>query len=121
MLDKKSDLAGPGIGTYELRLRANRDTYTHIDRKIFGIRLAPAQARWPKPQEKIDRHAMLARNLRRDVEILTTRGSGICGQNRITPGDCVAWRQPHRVRVLLRCPGIQDTGLALEKLLPALG
>jgi len=48
-------IANPGVGTYELRLRVTRDGYTHTDRKLFGIALAPAQAHWPKPdQEDLD-------------------------------------------------------------------
>jgi len=43
--------ANPGVGTYELRLRVMRDGYTHTDRKLFGIDLAPPQAPWPKPEE----------------------------------------------------------------------
>jgi subtilisin family serine protease len=47
-------MANPGIGTYELRLRVNRNGFTHIDRKFFGIELAPSQAHWPKPDETVD-------------------------------------------------------------------
>lgn len=44
-------LANPGVGTYELRLRTSWGEYTHLDRKVFSIAIAPNQAHWPKPQE----------------------------------------------------------------------
>jgi subtilisin family serine protease len=46
-------LVNPGVGTYELRLRTTRSEYTHMDRKVFGIDLAPERAHWPKPK-KVD-------------------------------------------------------------------
>jgi subtilisin family serine protease len=47
-------MPNPGVGTYELSLRVNRNGFTHIDRKFFGIELAPSQANWPKPDETVD-------------------------------------------------------------------
>ena len=45
--------ANAGVGTYELRLRVNAGGCTHIDRKVFGIEIAPPQAHWPKPAEPV--------------------------------------------------------------------
>jgi subtilisin family serine protease len=45
--------ANPGVGTYEFRLRVNAGGRTHIDRKVFGIDMAPAQAHWPKPEKPV--------------------------------------------------------------------
>ncbi len=42
-------LANPGAGTFELRLAVTTDGQTHYDRKIFGVRWAPAQTPWPAP------------------------------------------------------------------------
>jgi hypothetical protein len=47
-------LPNPGAGAYELRLGVRVGTYTHTDRKVFSVALAPAQAHWPKPQEAQD-------------------------------------------------------------------
>ncbi|MHC4539403.1 MAG: S8 family serine peptidase, partial [Planctomycetota bacterium] len=47
-------MANPGVGTYELCLRVSRNGFTHIDRKFFGVELAPSQAHWPKPDETED-------------------------------------------------------------------
>jgi subtilisin family serine protease len=44
-------MANPGVGTYELRLRVSRNGFSHIDRKLFGIELAPSQVHWPRPEE----------------------------------------------------------------------
>ncbi|MBM4025583.1 MAG: hypothetical protein FJ280_09275 [Planctomycetes bacterium] len=44
-------LANPGVGTYELRLRVATGPYTHTDRKVFGVELAPEQTHWPQPRE----------------------------------------------------------------------
>jgi len=46
-------LAKPGVGTYEVRLAVTRGEFTHTDRAVFGIELAPEQAHWPKPK-KVD-------------------------------------------------------------------
>jgi len=45
--------ANAGVGTYELRLRVTTGERTHVDRKVFGIELAPPQAHWPKPAEPV--------------------------------------------------------------------
>jgi subtilisin family serine protease len=45
--------AKPGPGTYELRLRVTVGERTHVDRKVFGIELAPPQAHWPKPDKPV--------------------------------------------------------------------
>jgi len=42
-----------GVGTYELRLYVNAGGRTHVDRKVFGIEMAPPQAHWPKPKEPV--------------------------------------------------------------------
>ena len=42
-----------GPGTYEVRLRVNAGDRTHVDRKVFGIDMAPPQAGWPKPHEPV--------------------------------------------------------------------
>lgn len=42
-------LACPGAGTSELRLAVTTEGQTHHDRKIFGVRWAPAQTPWPAP------------------------------------------------------------------------
>ena len=42
--------ANPGTSVYELRLSVTTDGRTHTDRKLFGVRLASAQANWPKPK-----------------------------------------------------------------------
>ncbi|UCC99411.1 MAG: S8 family serine peptidase [Phycisphaerales bacterium] len=47
-------VANPGAGAYELALRVSRNGFTHIDRKFFGVELAPSQAHWPKPDETED-------------------------------------------------------------------
>ena len=47
-------MANPGSGTYELSLRVTRNGFTHIDRKFFGIEIAPSQTHWPKPDETVD-------------------------------------------------------------------
>ncbi|MCX5645017.1 MAG: S8 family serine peptidase [Phycisphaerae bacterium] len=46
-------LANPGVGTYELRLSTSRGEYTHTERAVFSVDLAPEQAHWPKP-ERVD-------------------------------------------------------------------
>jgi len=43
-------LADPGAGTFELRLAVTTEGQTHHDRKIFGVRWAPAQTPWPAPK-----------------------------------------------------------------------
>lgn len=43
-------LADPGVGVFDLRLTVATDGRTHVDRKIFGIELAPSLAPWPMPQ-----------------------------------------------------------------------
>jgi subtilisin family serine protease len=43
-------LANPGVGTYELRLNVSRGEYTHTERAVFGVDLAPEHASWPKPK-----------------------------------------------------------------------
>ncbi len=43
--------AGPGV--YELRLRVTVGQRTHVDRKVFGIEIAPPQAHWPKPEKPV--------------------------------------------------------------------
>jgi thermitase len=44
-------LPNPGIDTYELRLSISRGEYTHTDRKLFSIVIAPDEAPWPRPAE----------------------------------------------------------------------
>ena len=47
-----------GVGTYELRVRVNREERTHTDREVFGIELAPPQAHWPKPATPVTADAV---------------------------------------------------------------
>jgi len=42
-------LANPGVGVFDLRLTVTTDGYTHTDRKLFGIEIAPSLAPWPMP------------------------------------------------------------------------
>lgn len=43
-------LANPGVGTYELRLCVTTGAYTHTERAVFGVELAPEHAPWPIPK-----------------------------------------------------------------------
>lgn len=51
-------LPNPGVGTYELRLYTRCGTYTHTERAIFSVELAPEQAPWPQPKT-VDEESLL--------------------------------------------------------------